>query len=175
MIEFLYQAAIDVAVRAHAGQLRKYTNEPYIVHPFAVAGLVAAVTDDEDAHIAALLHDTVEDTAVTLDLVRGVFGVRIAGLVENLTDVSRPEDGNRGIRKAIDLRHTAAADPVAKTIKLADLIDNTKTITAFDKNFAKVYMHEKQRLLEVLKEGDSTLWALANSMVEKFFEEGEIC
>ena len=174
-MEFLYLAAVDVIKRAHKDQKRKYTGEPYIVHPFAVAGLVASVTDDTDMVIASLLHDVVEDTHIELQTIVGIFGRRIAGMVEDLTDVSRPSDGNRAKRKEIDRQHTAASSPEAKTIKLADLIDNTKSIWAFDKNFAVRYMAEKKRLLEVLTEGDGKLYALAESMVNKYYEGGGIC
>jgi hypothetical protein len=84
-----------------------------------------------------------------------------------LTDVSRPEDGNRAARKAIDLAHTAKASPAAKTIKLADLIDNTRSIVERDPDFAKVYLQEKARLLEVLQEGDPTLMAMAREYLPK--------
>ena len=55
------------------------------------------------------------------------------------------------------------ATPEAKTIKLADLIDNTKSIVEHDPRFAKVYLEEKRLLLEVLKDGDETLWQQAHS------------
>ena len=169
-MEFLYLAAIDVAKKMHRTQRRKYTNEPYIVHPFAVAGLVASVTEDDDMIIAALLHDVVEDSPMEVKTIRGIFGVRIAQMVEDLTDVSRPADGNRAKRRAIDREHSAKASPEAKTIKLADLIDNTKSICAFDPEFAKVYMPEKKALLEVLRDGgDPMLFSLADNLVKKYF------
>ncbi len=164
-------AAADFAKQAHSGQRRKFTNEPYIAHPFAVAGLVSSVTDDEEMVAAALLHDVVEDTSVSLSDIESVFGSRIAGLVDDLTDISRPEDGNRQIRKEIDLKHTAAASQDAKTIKLADLIDNTKTIMAYDQSFAKVYMAEKKQLLQVLNDGDPTLFAVASGIVDLYFQQ----
>jgi hypothetical protein len=74
------------------------------------------------------LHDTVEDTGVELAELRRVFDDDVATLVEWLTDVSRPEDGNRVARKAIDRAHTARAPARAKTVKLADLIDNSRSI-----------------------------------------------
>jgi hypothetical protein len=67
----------------------------------------------------------------------------------------------RAARKARDLAHTAAAPAQAKTIKLADLIDNTRTIERLDTGFWRVYRVEKIRLLDVLKECDATLWKLA--------------
>lgn len=174
---FKLEAAIDIAARAHEGQLRKYTGEPYIVHPFAVAGLVRSVSDDEDLFVAALLHDVVEDTQVTLGFIRGVFGHRIGDLVGGLTDVSEPEDGNREVRKGLDRLHTAQQSADVHTIKLADLIDNTKSIVAHDPNFAEVYMKEKKLLLEVLKDGDQMLWALAKQYVDDWEKpkEDKVC
>ncbi len=152
------------------GQMRKYTGEPYIVHPAAVAKLVSTVTNDREMICAAWLHDVVEDTNRTLEDIEREFGSGIAELVENLTDVSKPEDGNRKIRKAIDLKHTRAASPRAKTVKLADLIDNSKTITKYDPKFSKVYMAEKRMLLEVLGEGDSKLYKIASDIVESYYD-----
>lgn len=146
---------------AEVGQVRKYTNEPYINHPAEVVSIIKTVTHTLAMVQAAWLHDTVEDTNITLDDVRLEFGNEVAEMVEMLTDVSRPEDGNRAARKAIDCEHTAKASPAAKTIKLADLISNTSSIVARDPEFARTYLMEKRRLLEVLKDGDPTLWARA--------------
>src|SRR4051812_49014301 len=128
MTSELLDKALAFATECHQWQKRKYTGEPYIVHPIAVAKIVSSVTRDDEIVAAALLHDVVEDCGVMhLEILDG-FGPRIASLVENLTDISRPSDGNRAARKAIDLEHTARAHPDAKTIKLADLLDNTKDI-----------------------------------------------
>lgn len=162
--------AIDVASRAHKGQVRKYTGEPYLTHPFAVAGLVASVTGNDSMIVAAILHDVVEDTDVRLDTIRGLFGKDACNLVDDLTDVSCMTDGNRAERKRIDREHTAEASQRAKTIKLADLIDNTKSITACDKKFAKIYMAEKRLLLEVLTEGDPVLFAIAERMIKEWYD-----
>ncbi|MBU1248091.1 MAG: HD domain-containing protein [Proteobacteria bacterium] len=167
----LLNRAEHFATWLHAGQVRKYTGEPYINHPLSVAELVATVTDDEEMLVAAVLHDTVEDTQATLAGVEDIFGPRVAALVKDLTDVSKPEDGNRAVRKAIDRAHTALASPKAKTIKLADLIDNTATITQHDPEFARVYMQEMKLLLGVLWEGDSRLHKTATSLVNHYFSE----
>jgi len=166
----MFRKAIRIARDAHAGQFRKYTNEPYIVHPFAVAGLVSSVSDDIEMYIAAILHDVVEDTDVSIGRIKSLFGNRVMRMVSDLTDISILSQGNRKVRKEIDLNHTANASPEAKTIKLADLIDNTKSITSYDKNFAVVYMKEKKKLMEVLKEGDKNLYKLAKSMIQKYDE-----
>lgn len=165
----LEERALAFATAAHAAidQRRKYTKEPYIVHPIAVAEIVKSVTHKDEMVAAALLHDTVEDTDVTIEDIDREFGGEVADFVYWLTDVSKPSDGNRKVRKQKDLEHIAKAPAAAKTIKLADLIDNTLTIRELDPDFWRVYRHEKLRLLEVLKEGDPTLWVRAAAQCEK--------
>jgi (p)ppGpp synthase/HD superfamily hydrolase len=156
------------AMAAHAavGQKRKYTGEPYIVHPGEVARIVAGVpSSTPDMVAAAWLHDVIEDTGCTFTDVHMAFGIDIATLVGWLTDVSKPEDGNRAVRKAIDREHTAQAPAEAQTIKLADLISNSKSIMTHDPEFAKTYLAEKRMLLEVMTKGDRGLHAEASKYV----------
>lgn len=159
---------LSFARHAHAavGQARKYTNEPYIVHPIEVAGIVREVTDDPDVIAAALLHDVVEDTLVRLDEIRRRFGERIAGFVDEVTDVSRPQDGNRAQRKKLDREHLAKASPQGQTVKLADLISNSSTILRYDPDFARVYIREKKALLDVLTMGHHLLYDRAMCIVD---------
>ena len=151
--------ARDFATAAHAavGQLRKYTFEPYIVHPAEVAAIVEEYGGTPEMIAAAWLHDVVEDTGVTSELIRAEFGDHVADLVGWLTDVSRPDHGNRAQRKAVDRAHTAAAPAAAQTIKLADLICNTRSIVEHDPKFAETYLAEKRQLLEVMTKGDARL------------------
>lgn len=149
------------AAHAAVGQRRKYTGEPYIEHPVAVANLVHSVSNDDNMIAAALLHDVIEDTKVTAQDMNVVFRWPIVSLVLEVTDVSRPEDGNREQRKAIDRAHLAKASPQGQTIKLADLIHNTQSIVEHDPTFAKIYLEEKRLLLGVLKDGHPTLYAMA--------------
>ena len=155
------------ATAAHAAvkQVRKYTFEPYIVHPTEVASIVASVPHTNEMLAAAWLHDTVEDTGVSIVDIQKEFGNEVASLVGWLTDVSKPEDGNRAVRKAIDREHTAMAPAAAQTVKLADLIANSRSIMAHDPAFAKIYLEEKRMLLKVLTRGDATLMARARSIV----------
>ena len=146
---------------------RKYTGDDYIVHPREVAAIVSTVPHTDEMLAAALLHDTVEDTGVSIETIRAEFGAVVAGLVADLTDVSTPGGGNRAIRKGIDLAHTASASPSAKTIKCCDLISNTTSIVAHDKSFAKVYLEEKGRLLDVLVGADPSILARARALYEK--------
>lgn len=158
--------AFAVAAHSAVGQLRKYTNEPYWVHPQEVASIVSTVEHTDAMLAAAWLHDVVEDTGVTLETIRAEFGAEVAELVGWLTDVSRPEHGNRAMRKAIDRAHTAQAPAAAQTVKLADLISNSKSILQFDKEFAKVYLQEKRLLLDVMTKGDAILMAEARKVVD---------
>lgn len=161
--------ALFFARQAHEAirQRRKYTNEPYWLHPLSVARRVAAVVSDETVIAAALLHDVVEDTPVTLAQIEDLFGPRVARLVEELTNVSRPEDGARAVRKAKDLQHTAQASPNGQTAKLGDLIDNAESILRHDRAFARVYLREKQALLDVLTQGHPDLLAQAREVVRE--------
>ena len=165
----LLLAALDFAARAHAGQVRKYTGEPYINHPIEVANIVATVPHDEAMLAAAFLHDVVEDCGVANEEVATRFGPDVAELVHWLTDAARPEDGNRAARKAIDRAHIADAPPRAKTVKLADLISNTSSIVVRDPGFAKVYMAEKALLMPLLTDGDARLWADAQARLDAYF------
>ena len=159
----LEERAKQFATKAHGDidHRRKYTSEPYINHPSEVVEIVRSVPHTEAMLAAAWLHDVVEDTPATIEKVHSEFGAEVAALVGFLTDVSKPEDGNRKARKAIDREHTALAPPDAKTVKLADLISNTRSIVEHDPHFAKGYLAEKRLLLEVLKEGDASLWRQA--------------
>lgn len=174
----LIQRAKVFATNAHASihQIRKYTKEPYIVHPAEVVAILTKMSHNpptEAMVAAAWLHDVVEDTPVTLDEIRREFGEKVASLVDDLTDVSKPEHGNRATRKAMDRAHTAAASPEAKAIKLADLISNTASIVLHDPEFAAIYMQEKRELLKVMRSADPGLLSLANYIVGKYFAEQE--
>jgi (p)ppGpp synthase/HD superfamily hydrolase len=159
--------ARDFATAAHTrvGQVRKYTGLPYIMHPAAVVEIVRGVPHTEAMLAAAWLHDVVEDTGTPAAQVLAAFGTEVADLVGWLTDVSKPSDGNRAARKAVDCAHSARAPAAAKTVKLADVIDNAGSILQHDRGFARVYFVEKRALLDVLRDGDATLWARADEIV----------
>lgn len=150
------------------GQRRKYTGHPYIVHCVEVYQLVTQFADaDNFMQLAAILHDCIEDTKITAAVIKEVYNEEVAQLVVELTDVAKPEDGNRAARVAINRAHIAKASPRAKSIKLADLISNTAAIVEHDPGFAAVYLPEKKALLEVLKEGHPDLYKMASDTLEK--------
>lgn len=156
------------ATAAHAavGQLRKYTNEPYIVHPAEVARIVSAVPGATEEMIAAAwLHDVVEDTGVTVVDIWNEFGAVVASYVHWLTNPSTKEDGNRAVRKGIDREYIRNAPAEVKTIKLADLMSNCSSIVEHDMKFGRVYLEEKRLMMEVLREGDASLFKAVESIV----------
>lgn len=161
----IVQKAREFAQKAHEGQKRKYTGEPYFVHCEEVATLIYDAGGDDNMIVAAYLHDTLEDTSTTAETLLNEFGMDVVALVEMLTDVSKSSDGNRKARKAIDREHTSQASPRAKTIKLADLVSNSRDILKRDPDFAKVYLEEKRLLLKVLTEGDKLLYGMAEEIV----------
>jgi len=165
----LVHRAREFATQAHRriDHRRKYSKQAYEVHLKSVAELVGGVTDDQEMIAAAWLHDTVEDTPATLGDIEREFGRGVAQLVSDLTDVSRPGDGNRASRKAIDRAHTAQASVRAKTIKLADLTDNCRDICRHDARFARVFVVEMAALLEVLEEGDPRLLGKARKTLNQ--------
>ncbi len=161
----LLRTAYLIGRAAHeaTGQKRKYTGEPYFVHCEEVRGTLANfVPDDVEVQAAAYLHDVLEDTAVTEAFLRAQVGDVVTDLVLEVTDVSKPDGGNRAARKALDRVHLAKASGRGQTLKLADLIDNTRSIAQHDPlGFAPVYLREKSELLTVLTRGDVRLMQLA--------------
>ncbi|MEQ9223993.1 MAG: HD domain-containing protein [Salinisphaeraceae bacterium] len=146
---------------AHAGQVRKYTGEPYETHPREVAQRVHEAGGDEVMIAAALLHDVVEDTCCTIQRLARFFPRPVAEMVGDLTDVPSEAPGNRRERKAADRARLAAAGPAVHTIKLADIGHNTENIVAHDPHFSRLYLRECALLLTVLDRGHRGLWRAA--------------
>ncbi len=165
------ERAILFAHKAHKGQFRKYSGEPYICHAVSVAAIIEEYGFSDDVIIAALFHDIVEDTKVSSAEISEKFGLEVGVLVSWVTDISKPSDGNRAQRKAIDRKHILSASSKAKAIKLADLIDNTKNIILYDKGFARIYLQEKKLILDSITDVHSGLleeaWSTLNDAIEK--------
>ena len=164
------EEAIEFAKQKHSTQKRKYEGMPYIVHPLRVAEIVSTRTDSVQAYIAAILHDTIEDTDATLKEVQERFGDEVADLVWQLTDRSKPSDGNRAKRKAIDRESLVKASPLAQTVKMADIIDNAPSIIEHDPGFARRYLMECLALVKALKKADPVLRERARKLAEDFLK-----
>ena len=124
--------AIEFATKKHTEQTRKRENTPYILHPLEAAAVAAELTKDEDILIAAVLHDTVEDTDTSIDEVREKFGNRVAELVDSETENKRedlPPEETWEIRKKESLEHLKnSTDPAVKILWLADKVSNIRTL-----------------------------------------------
>jgi (p)ppGpp synthase/HD superfamily hydrolase len=143
-----YQSAHAFAAKAHAKQKRKYDKAPYINHLEAVARIMARHGyDSPTVQAAALLHDTVEDTDVTVQNLCETFGPEVAELVYWLSDM---EKGKRKFRKLQSAWRLARAPFEAKLIKCADFIDNSANIVENDPDFAPVYLGEKHMILQAM-------------------------
>lgn len=154
------QYAYNFAYRAHYGQLRKWTDppEPYVNHVDRVAATVSKVANrSTEMIIAAMLHDTLEDTKTTATQIREHFGPEVEWAVQLLTDPDHSA-GNRATRQNMTVVRLREAPWQVKTIKLADMLDNITDIFERDSNFAKVYVPEKLCLIDSLRDGDQKLW-----------------
>ncbi|WP_226370384.1 RelA/SpoT family protein [Pseudonocardia oceani] len=124
----LLQRAFDVADVKHEGQKRK-SGDPYITHPLAVATILAELGMDTTTLVAALLHDTVEDTGYSLDDLRTEFGDEVAHLVDGVTKLDKVEFGNAAEAETIRKMIVAMArDPRVLVIKLSDRLHNMRTM-----------------------------------------------
>ena len=125
-------AAYEMARSAHASQNRS-SGELYINHPIAVARIVADIGLDEISIVAALLHDAVEDTEITLDDVESNFGVEVATIVDGVTKLERLQFDSKEAQQAATMRKMLVAmarDLRVLMIKLADRLHNMRTIAA---------------------------------------------
>jgi guanosine-3',5'-bis(diphosphate) 3'-pyrophosphohydrolase len=124
----LLQRAYEVAERRHASQLR-HSGDPYITHPLAVANILAELGMDTTTLVAALLHDTVEDTGYSLEELSRDFGDEVGHLVDGVTKLDRVVLGSAAEGETIRKMITAMArDPRVLVIKVADRLHNMRTM-----------------------------------------------
>jgi|TARA_B110000908_G_scaffold166468_1_gene217665 (p)ppGpp synthase/HD superfamily hydrolase len=153
-----FSDALIYGESAHDGQFRKYTGEDYFSHPVAVADLVEEYMDKVDgfseeeiltAMTVALLHDTVEDTDVTIEDIVTRFGDEVAKGVWYLTKTPNFV-GNRKQRKVLCELRLSAAPKWVKIIKMMDMSHNEQSIGMYDKSFHKVFLDETESLLAAM-------------------------
>jgi (p)ppGpp synthase/HD superfamily hydrolase len=168
----------EFAGKAHEGQKRKYTPEPYIVHPVRVMQLCKEYTSSIPVLSAALLHDVLEDTKVNegelkqflLSVMDETDAELTLKLVIELTDVyvkANYPQWNRNTRKKKEAERIAHTSAQAQTIKYADIIDNCKEIVQYDEDFGPRFLRECKMLLQRMNKGDQHLYHYAKEMVEK--------
>ena len=132
----LLTRAYHVAAEAHEGQVRR-SGDPYIVHPLAVATILAELGLDDITLAAALLHDAVEDTGLSLDEVTRNFGPQVAAMVDGVTKLDRVSFDSKEAQQAATMRKMLVAmakDIRVLLIKLADRLHNMRTIAALPRD-----------------------------------------
>ncbi|HKE64362.1 MAG TPA: RelA/SpoT family protein [Micromonosporaceae bacterium] len=172
------QRSFEVADHWHSGQYRK-SGDPYITHPLAVAGILANLGMDTTTLVAALLHDTIEDTSYTLDAMREDFGAEVALLVDGVTKLDRVKLGDAAKAETIRKMVVAMAkDPRVLVIKLADRLHNMRTLTFLPRPKQEQKAKETLEILAPLAHrlGMNTIkWELEdlafNTLFPKKFEE----
>ena len=126
----LLRKAYDFSARVHKGQ-KRLSGEPYLIHPMAVANVIADLRLDVPSIVGGLLHDTVEDTLTTLEEVTSIFGREIGSLVDGVTKLSRTNFSSREEKQAENFRKMLLAmgkDVRVILIKLADRVHNMRTL-----------------------------------------------
>lgn len=147
------EEAMIFAIHAHEGQFRKFSNTPYILHPMEVASIASTMTDDEDIVIAGLLHDTVEDTDVTIQEIKEKFGKRVFQLVASETEDKmsnlNPSETwmERKESTLLILKHTT--DLGVKILWLSDKLANMRS-------FYRQYLIDGDKIWLQLNQKDKT-------------------
>lgn len=171
----IVEKAKEWAHAAHdsIGQKRKYSGDNYWVHTDRVADALKEAGESEEVQAAGHLHDDLEDVAdknvkfneaaMLID-----FGTKITELVKEVTNVYTKENYpnlNRAERKRLEHKRLSTISKEAKSIKLADIIDNVTGVIDNDIGFGKVFVFEKSQLLVYLRDGNESLYKKATKAV----------
>jgi guanosine-3',5'-bis(diphosphate) 3'-pyrophosphohydrolase len=168
---------LDFVKGKHDGQKRKYTGNPYWNHLVHVAEIVNKY--NPNLIEIALCHDILEDTNCKegelakqlLDIGYDSLDIiTITDSVIELTDKYTKDNYpnlNRGKRKLLEAKRLGSISYYSQTVKYADLIDNTKSITKYDHKFAKIYLKEKENTLRVMRNGDERLLEICEKQLYK--------
>lgn len=179
MRDWKLKGVLAFATKAHEGQTRKHTGEPYIIHPIRVAFAAAEAGLTVTAIAAALLHDVIEDTDYGLTDIMNRYGVAVADMVWGLTNaeargMAEPGTDNRAVRKAMDREFLGEQAPDVKTLKVLDMLDNLNDWPVTDK-FLDVMLDEMSALMsEMSKPGvDGFDGGIQIEILNEFWETWE--
>ena len=158
----MIESAIELALKAHQNQFRKGTDIPYITHPLTVGIILAKAGCPDEAIIAGILHDTVEDTSVTLGCIRDTFGERVSNIVEGVSEPDKSLPWEERKQHTIEYLKTAPME--VKFVALADKLDNIKAI-------ARDYMEIGEAIWNRFNKGkDSQKWYY-QSLVQVLYDD----
>jgi len=175
-MELVLEKIKTFAAKAHEGQQRKYTPDPYIVHPVRVMEMCRLYNPELSVLAAALLHDVLEDTAVEEEALQQFLktvmeepdATRTIALVAELTDIytkAHYPKWNRKKRKLKEADRIEKTSGESQTIKYADIIDNCQEIVDHDPEFANRFLRECRDLLKRMPKGHPDLYQKAISTV----------
>ena len=173
---------IAFADKCHGEQMRRYEPDRYIVHPTRVMEICSQYTTELPQLAAAILHDVLEDTPVTVEeleeflltVMSKTEAAQTIQLVLELTDVYVKEDyphWNRRKRKDKEAARLGKASAAAQTIKYADIIDNAPEITEKDPDFAQRLLPEYKALLRKMTNGNVALHERATALINECLQD----
>jgi len=162
------QKAYEFAKEKHGEQKRK-TGEPYIIHPLNVALTLVELGMDYETIIAALLHDTLEDTDATYEEIKERFGENVAKLVEGVTKIGKIKYKSEQAENYRKLLLATAEDPRVILLKLADRLDNVKTLWVFRKEKRKRIAKETLEIYAPLAHRLG-VWSIKNELEDYAFK-----
>lgn len=135
------QEAFSLAEKSHFGQVRKYTDEEYIVHLREVASFLSSIPENTyEEVVSGLLHDVVEKGNVSLDFIKDNFGYNVFTHVDYLSDKATLEDGNRKERMIKNWKHFSQCPPTTNNIKAIDILSNTRSTMLCDGKYGATYL-----------------------------------
>lgn len=184
----LFERAAVFAAAAHSGMTRKGNRIPYLAHPIEAAAIMAELTEDEELIAAAVLHDVIEDTEVTLEEVREYFGERIAYYVNGESEDKRrelPPERTWMLRKQETITFLREeADQNARMLALADKLSNLRSIerdekVLGDRLWERFHQRDKamhgwmyRQIAEALRElQEYPAWQEYDRLIRKVFED----
>jgi len=139
----LIDSAIEVAAKAHGNQVRKGTDIPYITHPFAVGILLSQANCSDTVIAAGILHDTVEDTAITLEFIRENFGEKVASIVKGCSESDKSLPWEERKNHTIETLKTAPME--VRLVVCADKLHNIRTMASdYNKNGDDIWKRFKR-------------------------------
>lgn len=162
--------ACRFAEQWHRGHERQWVGGPYLIHLLEVGEILASHHAPNSVVIAGILHDSVEDTKTTLDIVRDEFGPIIAQMVHGMTDVYTKKaypTWNRAVRKEAEVDRLANESGDVQSIKCADIISNTSTIVSHNPQFSTTYLPEMAKLIVRLDKAYPLLWEFTKQVHDR--------
>lgn len=166
------ERAIVFAVNAHMGQRRKGDGRPYILHPMSVMQRIQSIKKSNNIYMlgaAAILHDTVEDCGVDIDVIAKEFGFHVAALVDELTlDKNQYEQIGKKEYLAQELCHMTS---YALAIKLCDRLDNVCDMKEMKPSFQNRYVEETTYILDVLEASKRSLTKTHKALIKMIRKE----